>query len=287
MEAFSAFLKLKRQVSEATVLSYVQDIRRFAVFLGKDPAKGQASDIEAYVAQMKTRGRSAATIRRALSALHIYYGYLLQSGKCHKDPTAQITRPEESRKLPQILTPEEAIRLLEAPQGDSVISIRDRAMLELLYATGMTVSELIGLQIENVNLRRRALILRHGKRQRTVLFGRPAATALDTYLKKARPLLLQSGGDVALFINCNGTPLSRQGFWKLIKKYKARAGIDKEITPHMLRHSFAAHLLEGGADLISLQEMMGFTDPASTAIYTKIVENKIAEVYRKAHPRAN
>ncbi|MBE7025121.1 MAG: tyrosine recombinase [Ruminococcaceae bacterium] len=287
MQAFSAFLKTERQVSEATVLSYLQDLRRFAVFLGKDTETAQASDVDAFVLHMQSLGRSGATIRRTLSALHIYYSYLIKAGKCTTDPTAQIARPEGDHKLPQILTAEEAIRLLEAPEGDTAFSLRDRAMLELLYATGITVSELIGLRIENVNLRRRTLVLRHGKRQRTVVFGRPAAAALDAYIKKARPLLMQNGGDVALFINCNGSSMSRQGFWKLIKKYKERAGIDKEITPHMLRHSFAAHLLEGGADLGSLQEMMGFADPTSTAIYTKIVENKIAEVYRKAHPRAN
>lgn len=287
MQAFSAYLKNERCLSDATVTSYIQDVRRFSDFLGRDAADATAEDADAFVRHMQSLGRSGATVRRTLCALHIYYQFLAASGKKKKDPTAHIPRPESDRKLPLILTAGEAIRLMSAPEGDSPLAVRDRAMLELLYATGITVSELMGLRIENINLRRRTLVLRRGQRTRTVPFGRPAAAALNEYIRKSRPRLLHGGGEVALFVNAGGAPMSRQGFWKLIKKYKERAGIDKEITPHMLRHSFAAHLLEGGADLGSIQEMMGFIDPSSTAVYTKIVENKIADVYKKAHPRAN
>ncbi len=286
MEQFTAFLKNEKHVSEATAASYLQDIRRFSTFLGKDARTARQEDADAFVLHMQRQGRAGATVRRTLCALHTYYSYLIAAGKCKTDPTAHIPRPETDHKLPVILTAEEAARLLAAPDGDTPLALRDRAMLELLYATGITVSELVGLRIENMNLRRRTLVLTRGGRRRTVPFGRPAAAALNEYTKKARPMLLLGGGAVELFVSCNGTAMSRQGFWKLIKKYKERAEIDKEITPHMLRHSFAAHLLEGGADLGSIQEMMGFADPSSTAVYTKIVENKIADVYKKAHPRA-
>lgn len=287
MEQFSAFLTNEKLLSPSTTASYLRDIKLFSAFLKKEPAEAQEEDVHAFILRMQSDGRANATILRSLSALHTYFDFLISTGKRFENPAANIPRPEIDHKLPIILSPEEANRLLTAPEGDSPLAVRDRAMLELLYATGMTVSELIGLDIENMNLRRRTLTLRRGGRKRTVPFGRPAATAMNLYLKQARPLLFKGSGEVALFINCNGTRMSRQGFWKLIKKYKAIAGIDKEITPHMLRHSFAAHLLENGADLSSIQEMMGFIDPASTAIYTKIVENKILDVYQKAHPRAN
>ncbi len=287
MEHFAAFLKTEKRVSEATIASYLRDVTIFSDFLGKNAAEAQEEDVRTFVLHMQSRGRANATILRFLSSLHAYYRYLLSVGIRDTDPTVHIPRPEIDHKLPMILSAAEADRLLAAPEGDNVLAIRDRGMLELLYATGITVSELIGLNIENMNLRRRTLSLRRGDRKRIVPFGKPAAKAMSDYVKLARPLLLQGGGEVALFVSYNGTRMSRQGFWKLIKKYKEIAGIDKEITPHMLRHSFAAHLLENGADLASIQEMMGFIDPASTAIYTKIVENKILDVYKKAHPRAN
>jgi len=287
LEQFSAFLTNEKLLSPSTTASYLRDIKLFSAFLKKEPAEAQEEDVHAFILRMQSDGRANTTILRSLSALHTYFNFLVSTGKLRENPAANITRPEIDHKLPIILSPEEANRLLTAPEGDSPLAVRDRAMLELLYATGMTVSELIGLDIENMNLRRRTLTLRRGGRKRTVPFGRPAATAMNLYLKQARPLLFKGSGEVALFINCNGTRMSRQGFWKLVKKYKAIASIDKEITPHMLRHSFAAHLLENGADLSSIQEMMGFIDPASTAIYTKIVENKILDVYQKAHPRAN
>ena len=165
--------------------------------------------------------------------------------------------------------------------------MRDRALLELLYATGITVSELLSLNIENINIRSRTLILRTPSRTRSLPFGRPAAAALSEYIKNARPLLFKGSGEVALFVSAGGTRISRQGVWKLLKKYKTLAEIDKDVTPHMLRHSFAAHLLERGADTASIGELMGFEDAASTAIYTKMQENKILDIYQKAHPRAN
>ncbi len=286
MERFAAFLQIEKQLSDATIESYIRDVSLFAHFLEKPAAKGTEKDIEAFMHYLKSEGRAASTIARFLSSLHAYFRYLSAREGLLEDPTKNIPRPENERRLPLILSAEEVDRLLAAPSGDSPKAIRDRAMLELLYATGIRVSELVGLQVDNVNLRRRMLSLRTNKRRRTIPFGRPAATALQEYIKQARPYLLRGNGSASLFLSTNGTSMSRQGFWKLLKQYKTAAGIDKEITPHMLRHSFAAHLLENGADLTAIQEMMGFIDPASTAIYTKIVENKIIDVYKKAHPRA-
>lgn len=287
MQEFITYLKNEKHTSDSTVDAYVLDVRQFTSFLGKDTVLAVPEDVRAYVLHMQSRGLAVATIRRVLSSLHVYFRYLIAIQKRNTDPTEEITRPENEHKLPMILSVEEVSRLIESIQGNTPLLMRDRAIIELLYATGITVSELIKLKIENINLRRRTLVLVRSERKRTIPFGRPCALALSEYMKKARPMLLTGSGEIALFLSYNGKPLSRQGLWKLIKKYKAKAGIDKEVTPHMLRHSFAAHLLEGGADLSSIQEMMGFIDPASTAIYTKIIENKIQDVYKKAHPRAN
>ncbi len=287
MERFSAFLQTQKQLSDATVNSYIRDVALFSDFLERPAREGTEKDVEAFIRYLKSEGRSASTIARFLSSLHAYFRYLTAREGLVLDPTKNIPRPETERRLPLILTADEVTRLLSAPKGDSPKAMRDRAMLELLYATGVRVSELINLHVDNVNLRRRMLSLRAGSRRRAIPFGRPAALALSDYLKQARPFLLRGSGTAALFLNCNGSEMSRQGFWKLIKHYKEVAGIDKEITPHMLRHSFAAHLLENGADIAAVSEMMGFEDPSSTAIYTKIIENKIIDVYDKAHPRAN
>lgn len=287
MERFSAFLQTQKQLSDATVNSYIRDVMLFSDFLEKPAAEGTEKDVEAFIRYLKSEGRAPSTIARFLSSLHAYFRYLTAREGLPCDPTANIPRPETERRLPLILTEEEVSRLLSAPAGDSPKAIRDRAMLELLYATGVRVSELINLHVDNVNLRRRMLSLRTGGRRRAIPFGRPCALALSDYLKQARPFLLRGNGTAALFLSTNGSEMSRQGFWKLIKHYKEIAGIDKEITPHMLRHSFAAHLLENGADITAVSEMMGFLDPSSTAIYTKIIENKIMDVYDKAHPRAN
>ncbi len=287
LEQFASYLKTEKKVSTKTAESYIRDIRLFSAFLGRKPTKATEKEIRSFILHLQSSGYSNATTRRMLSSLHAYYLYLSAEGKRRGVPTKKIERPVLEHKLPVILTTDEANRLLSAPSGDTPLAIRDRAMLELLYATGITVSELIGLDIENINLRRRTMFLRRHGQKRLVPFGKPAASALSSYLKTARPLLFQGSGDVALFVSAAGTRMSRQGFWKILKKYKDVAGIDKEITPHMLRHSFAAHLLENGADVASIQEMMGFVDPASMTVYTQIIENKLMDVYKKTHPRAN
>ncbi len=284
MESFAAYLE--NRISAASATAYMQDVRLFSAYLSVPPEKGTAQDIESYLIHLKSSGRAAATLRRALSALSAYYNYLVSQGLCTENPALLISKPEPDKKIPVILTEEEVHRLLSAPAGQEPAAVRDRAMLELLYATGITVSELLALNMDSVNLRRRLLSLSLRGKKRTVPFGRPCSQALGEYVRKIRPLVLSDKNEAALFLNYNGKRLSRQGVWKLIKKYKSAAGIDKEITPHMLRHSFAAHLLEHGADLGSIEEMMGFSDPSSVQIYPKILENQIVDIYTKAHPRA-
>ena len=286
MEGFAAYLKTSRPVSEATRRAYLQDIRLFSAFLSAPPSEATAEDAEDYVHYLQTSGRAAATVRRILASLCAYYDYLVESGKTTENPWQAIPRPAMDRKLPVVLSGFEMIRLLSAADGREIMSLRDRAILELLYATGITASALLALNLDSVNLRRRLLTIRRGGTARVVPFGRPCGEALGAYMKTARPLLLPQSAEAALFLNYTGHRLSRQGLWKLVKKYKEKAGIDKEITPHTLRHSFAAHLLENGADLATIGELLGVSDPASTAVYPKIIENKIVDIYQKAHPRA-
>lgn len=287
MERFSTFLQTEKKLSSATVDSYIRDLKQFANFLDKPLRDSTSEDIKSFFLHLKSLGRAPSTVLRFYSSIHAYYRYLSTYENFPTDPMHHISRPEHERRLPMILSTEEVGRFLSVPDDSSPKTIRDKAMLELLYATGIRASELIGLNIEHVNLRRRMVTLEQGGRKRTIPFGRPAFLALGNYLKQARPYLLRGNGDVALFLSCNGARMSRQGFWKIIKYYKTLAGIDKDITPHMLRHSFAAHLLENGAETSFIQEMMGFSDPSSTAIYTKIIENKIQDIYTKTHPRAN
>jgi integrase/recombinase XerD len=203
-----------------------------------------------------------------------------------QDPTIELESPKVEKKLPQILSPEEVELLLEQPQCVDMKGYRDKAMLELLYATGIRVSELIQLDEQDLNIDMAYIKCNKGSRERMIPIGSIAIGALKEYLKKSRPLLIQRMDEKALFVNVNGGRLTRQGFWKIIKQYKNQAQISKDITPHTLRHSFAAHLLENGADLRSIQEMLGHSDISSTQIYAQIAKNRIKEVYKKTHPRA-
>ncbi len=286
MEGFAAYLETARPVSEGTRRAYLQDVRLFSAFLSCPLPRATEEDAAAYVRHLQNSGRSVATVRRILSSLCAYYTFLVESGRIQQNPLQTLPRPVMDRKLPVVLSGFEMIRLLSAADGREVMVLRDRAILELLYATGITASALLALNIDSINLRRRLLTIRRGPAARVVPFGRPCSEALGAYIKTARPLLLPQGAEAALFLNYTGHRLSRQGLWKLVKKYKEKAGIEKEITPHTLRHSFAAHLLENGADLATIGELLGVSDPASTAVYPKILENKIMDVYQKTHPRA-
>ena len=236
---------------------------------------------------LSNKGRSASTVTRSVASLKCFYNYLVYEGAVSQDPAKSIVSAKFERKLPQILTGKEVELLLEQPECSDLKGYRDRAMLELLYATGIRVSELIALDATDLNLGSGFIRCRSGNRERTIPLYPAAIEALSKYVKSIRPQMTNSLGEQSLFVNMNGERMSRQGFWKIIKHYQNKAKIKKEITPHTLRHSFAAHLLENGADLRSIQEMLGHADISSTQIYTQIVKQRLRDVYRKAHPRAN
>ncbi len=286
LKQFIEFSDNERRLSKNTLESYARDVMQFSKYVDGKLTEVDDKIVLAYIVNMKKVGKALSTISRSLASLRSFYQFLYRSGKISTDPTANLQPPKVEKKLPQILTTEEVERLLEQPKCVDFKGWRDRAMLELLYATGIRVSELINADMENLNLRRSFLTCISNGKVRTIPLGSAAKTALGDYIKNARPNMLRDAHETALFVNYGGSRMTRQGFWKIIKQYKETAKIDKEITPHMLRHSFAAHLLENGADLVSIQELMGLADIASTSVYTKIMQNKIVDVYEKAHPRA-
>ncbi len=225
-----------------------------------------------------------ATISRSIAAIHMFCQYACQEGKMVSDPSKALQPPRVERKMPEILSIAEVDLLLRQPKTDTPKGIRDKAMLEMLYATGIRVSELIHLKTQDVNLMMGYITCRDEK-ERIVPFGGPAKKALEQYLGSARAALMHGREDNVLFVNCSGGPMSRQGFWKILKSYAKSAGITADITPHTLRHSFATHLLQNGADLKSVQEMMGHADISTTQMYLHLGVNKIRDVYRKTHPR--
>ncbi len=286
MVQYHEFLRDVRHLSENTVLSYERDIKQFQRYYGKNIKRASCEDVTNYISEMKKHGCATATVSRSMVSLRSLYAFLKDNGIIKKDPTREIAMPKVEKSLPQILTSAEISLLLEAPSGSDAKSLRDKAMLELLYATGIKVSELISLNLSNVNLRRGMLNCSNSSNARIIPLGKVAIKAISAYLKNARSNLVTSSDEIALFVNYTGSRMTRQGFWKLLKHYTKIAGIEKEITPHTLRHSFAAHLLENGADIDIIGEMMGLTDSASTAVYKKIIENRLFDVYKKAHPRA-
>ena len=243
-------------------------------------------DVERYAALLTRRGKSAATVTRSIASLKSFYNCMIALGIMDHNPAKGVAPTKVERKLPQILTGKEVELFLEQPECTDLKGIRDRAMLELLYATGIRVSELIALNVDDLNLPAGVLCCVSKGKERIIPLYPTAIRVLNEYLHQVRPQLVESPEEAALFVNMSGDRMSRQGFWKLIKYYQEKAGIEKDITPHTLRHSFAAHLLENGADLRSIQEMLGHADISSTQIYSKLLNQKIKDVYRKSHPRA-
>lgn len=285
---FKTYLVTEKRASSNTVSSYLRDITQYIHYLGDDAQLllyATSDDIESYRKQLMKQGKSASTVTRALASLKCLYRWLLQKGMCAENPAKNVKTEKVVRKLPQILSNQEVELLLEQPRCVDAKGIRDHAMLEVLYATGIRVSELISLNVDDVNLSAQCIICAGKKKSRMIPLYPSAVKALLEYIKNIRPNLVAQG-ERALFVNMNGDRMSRQGFWKLIKYYQEKAGIKTEITPHTLRHSFAAHLLQNGADLRSIQEMMGHADISSTQIYTKLVNQHLMDVYQKAHPRA-
>lgn len=288
--AYENYLSKVKQASANTVSSYLRDIRQFSQWLS---TQGVISVVDAtqlnigdYMLYLEDGGKSGATISRNLASLKNFYSYLITAGFLEKTPVLDIHVERSEKKLPRILTAREIELLLAQPVCVEPKGFRDKAMLEVMYATGIRVSELIDLNVDDVNLEQATIKCAAHKKTRSVPLYPDALRALKTYLHDYRDLLVASPTEKALFVNINGTRMSRQGFWKILKHYQSTARIDIEITPHTLRHSFAVHLLENGADLGSLQQLMGHSDISSTQVYTQMVDQKLKAVYEKCHPKS-
>jgi len=286
IKAYENYLTKVKQASANTISSYMRDIRQFAEWLDADVLDATQLNISSYLQFIEQDGRSAATVSRTLASLKNFYGYLVSSGFCEKTPVTDIRINRGEKRLPQILTGREIELLLSQPVCVDAKGYRDKAMLEVMYATGIRVSELIDLDLDDVNLELGIIKCNSAKKPRVVPLYPAALRALNIYIRNVRESMLASADEPALFVNVNGSRMRRQGFWKILKHYQATAHIDKEITPHTLRHSFAVHLLENGADIGSLQELMGHCDISSTQMYTHLVNQKVKSVYEKCHPKA-
>ncbi len=286
---YETYLTTEKKSSSNTVSSYLRDVRQFLEYAGTEKLNISSvtrSDVERYIIRLTGDGKSPASITRAVASLKSFYAFLMLSGDIPVNPVKGCAPVKQERKLPQILTNQEVELFLAQPQCTDPKGYRDRAMLELLYATGIRVSELIGLNVEHVNLSAGFVRCVSKDRDRIIPLYPDAVHAVSDYVDRVRPQMVEDQDEPALFVNMTGERMSRQGFWKIIKHYQQKANIKKEITPHTLRHSFAAHLLENGADLRSIQEMLGHADISSTQVYTQLVGRKLKDVYNKAHPRA-
>lgn len=290
ISAYENYLMKVKQASSNTVSSYMRDIRQFATFL-EDNGYGsileaEQLNIKEYLSVLQQEGRSGATLSRNVASLKNFYSYLVTSGFLDKSPVIEIHVERGVKKLPQILTGREIELLLAQPACVDAKGYRDKAMLETMYATGIRVTELIDLNVDDVNLDLGLIKCSNAKKSRAIPLYPAALKALSTYIREIRTGMLADPDEKALFVNISGVRMSRQGFWKILKHYQVMAHIEKEITPHTLRHSFAVHLLENGADLGSVQELMGHSDISSTQLYTHMINNKLKSVYEKCHPKA-
>ena len=291
LNAYENYLTKVKQASANTVFSYMRDIRQFSGWLQQsgetEIADATQVNISDYLAHLQEDGRSGATISRCLASLKNFYAYMVSSGFLEESPVpADIHIQRGEKKLPQILTGREVEQLLAQPSSLDPKGIRDKAMLEVMYATGIRVTELIDLNVTDVNLELGIIKCANARKTRAIPLYPAALKALRRYLTEIRGTMIADLSESALFINMGGSRMSRQGFWKILKSYQNSAHIDKEITPHTLRHSFAVHLLENGADLGSVQELMGHSDISSTQVYTQMINNKLKSVYEKCHPKA-
>lgn len=287
---YCRYLTEEKHAQANTINSYVRDLSQFQAWLMADGItdlrKVRKEDVGAYLQHMSGEGKSPATITRSTASIRSFYSYLLRDGSVKANPAKSITAMKVERKYPEILTNKEVELFLEQPKCVNEKGFRDHAMLELLYATGIRVSELIGLNVDDVNLTVGFIRCTSHNKERIIPLYATAVKALREYMESIRPRIIASRDEPALFVNMNGERMSRQGFWKIIKYYQEKAEINKDITPHTLRHSFAVHLLENGADLRSIQEMLGHADISSTQVYTHVIQKQLKEVYNKAHPRA-
>ena len=291
IQAYENYLTKEKLASSNTVCSYIRDVRQYADWLQRHAdinlAGSSQQQIKEYLQFLQDQGKSGATASRALASLKNFYSYLVASGSLERSPIGgDIHVQRGEKKLPQILSGKEVELLLAQPSCVDAKGYRDKAMLEVMYATGIRVTELIDLNVDDVNLELGVIKCGGTKKSRVIPLYPAALRALGSYIKDVRTAMISDPTDQALFVNVNGVRMSRQGFWKILKYYQSKAGIEKDITPHTLRHSFAVHLLENGADLGSLQELMGHSDISSTQMYTHMVNQKIKTVYEKCHPKA-
>ena len=289
LNLFFGFLENDKKVSNNTLQSYKRDLKQFEKYLlenGKDYIEITDEEIKTYIKYMQEIGKKTSTISRGLASIRSFYQFEVKNKKIENDPTEGIQSPKIEKRVPSVLTSKEVALLLEQPKNVDLKGIRDKAMLEFAYATGMRVTEIISLNIEDINIERGYVTCKTGKKERTIPLGNMSLKALKEYVLNARNVMIKDEDEKALFVNVNGQRLTRQGFWKIIKYYKEQAHIEKEITPHVLRHSFATHLLQNGADLKSIQTMLGHSDILSTQIYMQFQDETLKNIYKKAHPRA-
>ncbi|MDD3570764.1 MAG: site-specific tyrosine recombinase XerD [Lachnospiraceae bacterium] len=287
---FSEYMKNVKKSSDNTVMSYYRDLKIFYTYIKElginNISKVNKTNIMSYLYNLQKTNRASSTISRNLASLRAFFSYLFLEGVITENPTVGLESPRVEKKLPEIMPLNNVELLLEQPDLKDKKGIRDKAMLEVLYATGMRVTELINIQLDDINLALEYIKCGHNNKARVIPLGSKAIDALRRYINDVRSMLVKNSDESYLFVNCNGSPMTRQGFWKIIKFYAKKANITEDITPHTIRHSFAAHLVENGCDLQSLQEMLGHSDISTTQVYTKLNKGRLKEVYAKAHPRA-
>lgn len=286
---YQRYLTDEKHASANTISSYMRDLRQFASYTGErqlELTDVTETRVSTYLDFLSGQGKSPATVSRSLASIKGFYHYLVSKGVMEENPAAHVASVKSEKKLPQVLTGKEVERLLAQPKCTDMKGYRDKAMLELLYATGIRVTELISLNLTDVNLAGSFIHCESKGKERIIPLYPAAVDALAVYMQNIRPKMIADINEQALFVNMNGDRMSRQGFWKIVKSYQEKARIDKDITPHTLRHSFAAHLLENGADLHSIQEMMGHSDISSTQVYAQLVKQQLKSVYNKSHPKA-
>lgn len=289
VKLFLDFLKDDKRLSDNTLQSYRRDIEQYEKYVSENKInylKATQETIIDYMDYLREENKKESTISRSLASIRSFYQYLIRVKKIKKDPTVTIELPKIIKRVPNILTSKEVELLLDQPKDVDLKGTRDKAMLEFAYATGMRVTEMISLNLDDVKLDEGYVVCRGRSKSRNIPLGSMSLKALKEYMDDARPYLIRNEEEDALFVNVNGTRLTRQGFWKIVKYYKEQAHIEKDITPHVLRHSFATHLLQNGADLKAIQTMLGHSDISSTQVYMQFQDPGIKNEYKKAHPRA-
>ena len=289
LKLFFEFLESDKKLSSNTLQSYKRDLKQYQTYLNENKIfynKATEETITEYIKHLQNLGKKSSTISRCIASIRSFYQFEVRNKKIKKDPTFHIQSPKIEKRVPCVLTSQEVELLLEQPKDVDLKGIRDKAMLEFAYATGMRVTEIISLNISDVNLEEGIVCCKSGNKQRNIPLGKMSLKALKEYVENARGILIKDESVEALFVNINGKRLTRQGFWKIIKYYKEQAHITKDITPHVLRHSFATHLLQNGADLKAIQTMLGHSDISSTQVYMQFQDEGLKNIYQKAHPRA-